>query len=65
MARDYKAEAQRYYDALRVITFYVTPKQASKEAERVGLERDEFIEMAYENMRDTAVAAIKGKRRPT
>lgn len=55
---------QRYFDALRRISQYETPNQARRTAKGVGLNAEEYLEMAYENIREEAKRAIKGKRRP-
>lgn len=60
------SDAQRYFDVLRRIARdYQTPEQLRRHAQRdYGLDGDEAIEMAYENLRIEAANAIKGKRRP-
>lgn len=56
---------QRLYDALRRISSYQSPDQLRREFKRdFGIESDEAIEMAYENVLAEAKAAIKGMRRP-
>lgn len=56
---------QRLYDALKRITAYMPPEKLRRQAERqYGLEPDEAIEMAYENVLQEAKNAIKGMRRP-
>lgn len=58
-------KAQRLYDALRQITDYSSPKQLHRDAQkRLGLDPNEAIEMAYENVLEIAKAAIKGMKRP-
>lgn len=60
-----KANAQQLYDALKRITAYMPPSKLRKKAEKLyGLEGDEAIEMAYENVLDEARIAIRGVRRP-
>lgn len=57
---------QKLYDALKRIAAYAPPENLRKHSERVyGLEGDEAIEMAYENVIQEAKNAIKGMRRPT
>lgn len=54
-----------YYDALKRITLYDSVERLRKRAERdYGLTPGEAIEMAYENIKAEAEAAIRGKRRP-
>jgi hypothetical protein len=56
---------QRLFDALKRITTYMPPGKLEKVCEKkYGLERDEAIEMAYENVLQEASDAIKGMRRP-
>lgn len=57
---------QRYYDALREIAKYFVPvdRITEKSCQKQGLEREEFLEMAYENMQKTALNAIYGRKRP-
>lgn len=58
---------QRLYDALKTIgRKYMTPAQIARDAERTmgGLDRLEYLEMAYENIQELAKLAIKGVRRP-
>lgn len=57
---------QRLFDALKKITAYHSPDELRRVSERkYGLEGDEAIEMAYENVLNEARQAIKGLRRPT
>lgn len=57
---DYEA---RFATALRRITAYMTPNQLRRESEKkYGLDFTEALEMAYENVRDEAKAALKGYR---
>ncbi len=54
-----------YYDVLKRITQYSSPEKIRRTAERqYGLQPEEALEYAYENMQQEAVAAIRGKRRP-
>jgi hypothetical protein len=57
---------QRYFDALREIArAYASPDELRRTSERrYGLDGDEAIEMAYENVKAVAVEAIRGRRRP-
>jgi len=56
---------QRMYDALKRITKYQTPTQLQRGAEKeYGLQYEEALEYAYENMQQEARLAIKGMRRP-
>ena len=55
----------RYFDALKRITKYQSPEHLRKHSERDwGLNFEEALEMAYENVVGDARRAIKGKRRP-
>jgi len=59
------ATEQRLYDALKRITAYMPPEKLEKVCEKkYGLERNEAIEAAYENVLAEAKNAIKGVRRP-
>lgn len=55
-----------YYDALkRIARDYQTPDQLRRGSEKeYGLDFQEALEYAYENMQNDARLAIKGKRRP-
>lgn len=56
---------QRYYDALKRITLYQSPEWIRRNAvSQYGLEPEEALEGAYENVLEEARSAIKGKRRP-
>lgn len=56
---------QRMYDALKRITKYQTPTQLQRGAEKeYGLQYEEALEYAYENVLQEAKLAIKGMRRP-
>lgn len=56
---------QRLYDALKKITRYDSPDTLRRRSEKdYGLEGDEAIEYAYENVLQEAANAIKGMRRP-
>ena len=60
-------DAVRYFDALKRIANYTPPAQMRRDNERgrgYGLDADEEIEMAYENVIQEAKNAIRGKRRP-
>jgi hypothetical protein len=57
----------QYFDALKRIASYTPPDRMKRDNERgsgYGLDADEEIEMAYENVILEAKRAIKGKRRP-
>ena len=57
---------QRYFDALKRISQYEPPERLRRNAEKeYGIEGDEAIEMAYENVIQEAQNAVKGRRRPT
>jgi hypothetical protein len=56
---------QRLYDALKRITAYHSPDELRRVSQRkYGLDGDDAIEMAYENVLEEARHAIKGMRRP-
>lgn len=56
---------QTYYDALKRIASYQSPTQMRRGAEKqYGLDYEEALEMAYENVLEEAKAAVRGKRRP-
>lgn len=62
---DLAVEAAKYFDALKTITAYMSPDQLRRVSEKkYGLDGEEAIEMAYENVLQTAKDAIKGMRRP-
>lgn len=54
-----------YFNALKRIASYQSPERMRRAAEReYGLQAEEAIEMAYENVLAEAKRAIKGKRVP-
>ena len=56
---------QRLYDALKRISSYQPPDKLRRSSQKqYGLEADEAIEYAYENVIWEAQRAIKGMRRP-
>ena len=57
-------DEQRYFDALKRIRSYMTPDQIRRDTKNTGLGYEEYLEMAYENIKAEAEHAIKGKRRP-
>jgi hypothetical protein len=57
--------AEKLYAALKRITAYMPPDKLAKVCEKkYGLEYDEALEMAYENVLSEAANAIRGVRRP-
>lgn len=55
----------RLYEALKVITKYMTPSQVRNRCEKqYGLSYEEALEYAYENIQQTAKSAIRGVRLP-
>jgi len=55
----------RLYAALQRIASYDSPEKLHRTAEkRYGLSGSEAIEMAYDNVREEAKAAINGVRKP-
>jgi hypothetical protein len=56
---------QIYFDALKKIARgYQTIEQLRKRGGQYGLDANEEIELAYDNIQHEAERAIKGKRRP-
>ena len=56
---------QFYFDTLKKIARkYQTAEQLRRRGGQYGLDADEEIEMAYENIQAEAENAIRGKRRP-
>lgn len=56
---------QKLYDALKRIGSYTPPEKLRRTSERTyGLEGDEAIEMAYENVIQEAKNALRGMKRP-
>ena len=59
-------ERDRFWRALHTISKYMTPRELETKSERVyGLPPSEATEYAYENVINTAKAAIKGTRKPS
>lgn len=53
-----------YYDTLKRIASYDSPERLRKRSERdYGLPFEEALEMAYDNIREEARLAIRGKRK--
>lgn len=52
----------RLFDALKRIQKYMTPDQLRRGARNIGLEYEEHIEMAYENIQAEAKRATFGMR---
>lgn len=44
------AQSQRLYDALKIIASYAQPERVRRDASKMGLDEDEAVEMAYENV---------------
>jgi hypothetical protein len=60
-----QSDAQRFYDALKRITRYQSAERLAATSEKqYGLEPQEALEMAYDNIQGEARAALHGKRRP-
>lgn len=58
-------QVQRYYDALKIIAAYMdVDKLRNKSVKLYGVDYPEALEYAYENVLETAKAAIAGKKRP-
>lgn len=57
---------QRYYDVLsRIACKYLSAAKLLKHGEKLyGVEGNEAVAMAYENIQADAESAIHGKRRP-
>lgn len=58
------SQAQRLYDALKTIGSYQSTERVKRDAGKIGLGESEAVEMAYENVIETAKRAVKGMRRP-
>ena len=59
------ANEQRYYLSLKIIAKYATTEWLRRNSEKkYGLAYEEALEGAYENIREVAAAAIRGKREP-
>jgi len=59
------SKEQQYYDALKMITKYLQPEKLRRCSEKeYGLEYEDALEYAYENVLLTAREAIRGQRRP-
>ena len=60
------SDAQTYFDALRHIDhdFMTTNELRRNSQKEWGLPYEEALEMAYDNLKDVAKRAVKGKRRP-
>lgn len=55
----------RYFSALKRIAAYQTPEQLQRNAvKQYGLNADDAISMAYENVLEEAKSAVRGKRAP-
>lgn len=60
-----QSNEQRYFDALKRITQYQSPDRMRRSSDKDwGLDFEETLEYAYENVIEEARRAIKGKRRP-
>ena len=60
-----QSNEQRYFDALKRITQYQSSDHLRRGSEKEwGLPFAEALEYAYENVRDDARRAVKGRRRP-
>jgi hypothetical protein len=61
----HESNEQRYFDALKRITKYMSPEKLRDHAEEeYGLLFDEALEMAYENVIQEARNALGTRRRP-
>ena len=59
-------ERDRFWRALHTISKYMTLQKLKMKSERVyGLPPSEATEYAYENVLNTAKAAIKGTKKPS
>lgn len=58
------AKFQRLYDALKSISRYDNPERVRTDAPKMGLDEDEAVGMAYENVISEAKSAIRGMKRP-
>lgn len=58
-------KCRRFYDALKRIASYTPPDKLRRTSQKdYGLDGDEAIEYAYDNVINDAKAAIKGMCRP-
>ncbi len=55
---------QRYFDALKRITKYMSVEKLHRSADNVGLGEHEHVEMAYENVIGEAQRALGRRKRP-
>lgn len=56
---------RRLYDALKAVAQCDTPDQLKRDSQNeYGVEYDEALEMAYENVRQIARNAVRRMRRP-
>ena len=64
--RKLQDERDRFWRALHTISKYMPPRELETKSGRVyGLPPNEATEYAYENVLETAKAAIKGARKPS
>lgn len=56
---------QQYFETLKRIASFQTPEQLRRKSEKqYGLNYEEALEYAYENMREAAREAVRGRRMP-
>jgi hypothetical protein len=58
------SKAQQLWDALKRIASYDSPVRVRRDAGPMGLDENEAVEMAYENVIAEAKAATRRIRRP-
>jgi hypothetical protein len=59
-----REKLQRLYDSLKRIALYDPPERVRRDAAPMGLDENEAVGMAYENVISEAKAAIHRMRRP-
>ncbi len=55
---------QNMYDALKTIKGFMTPAKIRKNSENTGLDYEEYLEIAYEDIRELARVVLYKIRRP-
>jgi len=61
MSKDQTLQFNKMYSTLsRIAHDFASTEDAEDQAEKVGLEPDEFISMAYDNIQKEALSAIEG-----
>jgi len=58
-----ESNEMRYWKALKRMSKYMTPAQIRRDS-GMGLDYREYLEMAYENLREEAIIAIRRRKPP-